>query len=118
MRTRCWQIVVVEGGINFLALYQGLITLRILLSWFPQAQGVALLQPVFTVSDVYLNLFRGIVPPIGGLDISPIGAFFVLNLLQSGVASLAATGAPISVQKRPLPGTQLLRRLHERAASA
>ena len=68
------QIIVVEGGINFLSLYQGLITIRILLSWFPQAQGVALLQPIFTASDVYLNLFRGIVPPIGGIDISPIGA--------------------------------------------
>merc|ERR1719163_724484 len=99
------EIIVVEGGLNFLSLYQGLITIRILLSWFPQAQGVALLQPVFTVSDVYLNLFRGVVPPIGGIDISPIGAFFVLNLLQQGVASLAATGAPVSVRqsRRPLP---------------
>ena len=113
------QIVVVEGGVNFLALYQGLLTVRILLSWFPQAQGVALLQPVFTVSDVYLNLFRGVVPPIGGIDISPIGAFFVLNLLQSGVASLAATGAPVSVRqsRRPLPGAQLMQRLRERVAA-
>ena len=73
-------VIVVEGGVNFLSLYSGLITIRILLSWFPQAQSVALLRPVFTASDVYLNLFRGIVPPIGGIDISPIGAFFVLNL--------------------------------------
>ena len=107
------QIIVVEGGLNFLSLYQGLITIRILLSWFPQAQGVALLQPVFTVSDVYLNLFRGVVPPIGGIDISPIGAFFVLNLLQQGVASLAAApGQPYTVHTRaPPPGTRLMRRL-------
>ena len=111
------QIVVVEGGVNFLALYQGVITLRILLSWFPQAQGIALLQPVFTASDVYLNLFRGIVPPIGGIDISPIGAFFVLNLLQGGVASLAGTGAPVSVKSRPLPGSHMMRRLRERVAA-
>ena len=111
------QVIVVEGGLNFLNLYQGLITIRILLSWFPQAQSVALLQPIFTASDVYLNLFRGIVPPIGGIDISPIGAFFVLNLLQSSVASLAATGGPITVQKRPLPGTQLVRRLRARMAA-
>lgn len=55
-------LVAVEGSLNFLSLYQGLITVRILLSWFPQAQGIALLRPVFTVSDVYLNLFRGVVP--------------------------------------------------------
>ena len=88
---------------------------------FPQTQSIGVLQPLFTVSDVYLNLFRGIVPPIGGIDIrcvspadshgrptrcgclfqvsdgpillrSPIGAFFVLNLLTNSVASLGATG--------------------------
>ena len=37
------------------------------------------------MSDVYLNLFRGVIPSIGGLDISPIAAFFVLNLLTSSV---------------------------------
>ena len=102
---------------NFLSLYQGLLTIRILLSWFPQAQGVALLQPIFTVSDAYLNLFRGIVPPIGGLDISPIGAFFVLNLLTSSVASLAATGAPVTVTSRSRPGERIMRRLRERVAA-
>merc|ERR1719163_238464 len=111
------EIVLVEGGVNFLSLYSGVLTLRILLSWFPQAQGIALLRPVFTVSDVYLNLFRGVVPPIGGIDISPIGAFFVLNLLQGGVASLAGTGAPVSVKSRPLPGSHMMRRLRERVAA-
>ena len=60
-----------QGGVNFLSLYSGILTLRILLSWFPQAQGVALLRPVFTVSDVYLNLFRGVVPPIGAPHRTP-----------------------------------------------
>ena len=110
------EIVLVEGGVNFLGLFQGLITIRILLSWFPQAQGVAILQPIFTVSDSYLNLFRGIVPPIGGIDISPIGAFFVLNLLTSSVASLGATGKPVKVVQQPLPGSRLMATLRERIA--
>lgn len=34
-----------------------------------------------TVTDPYLNLFRGIIPPIGGtLDLSPILAFVTLNV--------------------------------------
>jgi YggT family protein len=81
-------VVIVEGGLNFLALYQGILTLSILLSWFPQSRGVGVLQPVFNVSDVYLNLFRGIIPAIGGLDLSPILAFFLLNFAQSAIASL------------------------------
>ena len=31
------EVIVVDGGLNFLSLYQGVITIRILLSWFPQA---------------------------------------------------------------------------------
>lgn len=107
-------MVLVEGGLNFLNLYSGLLGFRILLSWFPQAQSVALLRPVFNAADLYLNLFRGVVPPIGGIDISPIGAFFVLNLLTNSVASLGATGTEqIRWVERPLPGSKLLRGLRE-----
>lgn len=49
------EVIVVDGGVQFLSLYMGVLTLRILLSWFPQAQGVALLRPIFTASDVYLK---------------------------------------------------------------
>ena len=37
-----------------------------------------------------MNLFRGIIPPIFGLDLSPILAFVTLNLLQSSAVSLGA----------------------------
>lgn len=113
------EVVVVEGGVQFLSLYTGLITLRILLSWFPQAQSVSLLQPLFTVSDAYLNLFRGIVPPIGGIDISPIGAFFVLNLLTNSVAGLGATNSGnVNVVAPPFPGTRVVKALRARIDGA
>mmetsp|Transcript_6627 Transcript_6627/g.12772 ORF Transcript_6627/g.12772 Transcript_6627/m.12772 type:complete len:197 (-) Transcript_6627:273-863(-) len=82
--------IVVGGFGNFIAIYNTVITARILLSWFPQAQGIGVLQPVFQITDPYLNLFRGIIPPIFGLDLSPILAFVTLNLLQSSTVSLAA----------------------------
>ena len=82
--------VIIGGFGNFIAIYNTVITGRILLSWFPQAQGVPLLQPVFAITDPYLNLFRGIIPPIFGLDLSPILAFVTLNLLQSSAVSLGA----------------------------
>lgn len=63
------EIIVIDGGLNFLNLYQGVLTIRILLSWFPQAQGIGLLQPIFTASDVYLNLFRGVIPPSNAMKI-------------------------------------------------
>jgi len=80
--------VLVGGFGNFLQVFNYVITARILLSWIPQAQGVAILQPVFQITDPYLNLFRGIIPPVFGLDLSPLLAFFTLNLLTSSTAAV------------------------------
>jgi uncharacterized protein YggT (Ycf19 family) len=80
--------VFVGGFQNFLSLYNLVITARILLSWFPQAQGVAVLQPVYAITDPYLNVFRGVIPPLFGLDFSPIIAFFLLNLLSNATAAV------------------------------
>ncbi|KAL3787983.1 hypothetical protein ACHAW5_007446 [Stephanodiscus triporus] len=83
--------IIIGGFGNFISIYNAVITGRILLSWFPQAAGVGALRPIYQITDPYLNLFRGIIPPIFGLDLSPILAFVTLNLLQSSSVSLAAT---------------------------
>ena len=80
--------IFVGGFANFLSVYNNVITARIFLSWFPQAQGICFLQPVFAITDPYLNLFRGIIPPIFGLDLSPILAFVTLNALGSATAAV------------------------------
>ena len=98
------------GSLNFLSLYSGLLGFRILLTWFPQAQGIGALRPIFNVCDVYLNLFRGIAV-LGGIDFGPIAAFFVLNLLTSSVASL---GAPMAAAEPPASATPQQRREHAR----
>jgi YggT family protein len=41
------------------------------------------------LTDPYLNIFRNIIPPLGGLDFSPILAILLLQLLQTGLGSLA-----------------------------
>ena len=56
---------------------------RILLTWFPQAPE-AIVRPLATVVDPYLNLFRGIIPPLGGIDLSPILAFVTLDVSGRG----------------------------------
>ncbi|CAM9676679.1 unnamed protein product, partial [Chrysoparadoxa australica] len=50
--------VVIGGTANFLQLYNYVITARVLLSWFPQAQGMGFLRPLYTVTDPYLGIFR------------------------------------------------------------
>ena len=91
--------IFVGGFMNFLSIYNIIITGRILLSWFPQAQGIGILQPVFQITDPYLNLFRGLIPPIFGLDLSPLLAFFLLNVLTNATAALGAEVTP-QMQKK------------------
>ena len=79
-----------KGFGNFIAIYNSVITARILLSWFPQAQGIGILQPIYQITDPYLNLFRGIIPPVFGLDLSPILAFVTLDLLGKSAVGVAA----------------------------
>ena len=80
--------VIVGGFGNFLSIYNLVITARILLSWFPQAASIGALQPVYAITDPYLNLFRNIIPPLFGLDFSPILAFVLLNVLTNATAAV------------------------------
>jgi YggT family protein len=75
------------GTLNTINLFNAAITIRLILTWFPQAPE-AIVSPLSTICDPYLNLFRGIIPPIGGIDLSPILAFTALNLLSSTAAAL------------------------------
>jgi YggT family protein len=64
--------------------YTILIFARIISSWLPEWQGHQLVRFIAYYTDPYLNLFRRIIPPLGGvLDLSPLLAFFVLRLLEN-----------------------------------
>jgi YggT family protein len=68
-----------------------LIFVRILLSWIPRIPYnptlSAIINFIHEVTDPYLNLFRRILPPVGGggfaLDLSPIIAIFVLFIVRT-----------------------------------
>jgi YggT family protein len=89
--------ILVQTLSQFLAIYSILLIVRILLSWFP---NVDWFSPPFSVlsqlTDPYLNLFRSIIPPLGGIDLSPILAFLLLSLLRSGLGQLALAVAASS----------------------
>ena len=73
-----------------LEIYSLILILRVLLSWFPNLDwSNPVLSSVSSITDPYLNAFRGLIPAIGGLDISPILAFIVLNLLQQLLSTAA-----------------------------
>jgi YggT family protein len=47
-----------------------------------------LLQTVHRAADLFLGPIRRFIPSIGGLDISPIIALVILNIVRGAVASL------------------------------
>ena len=84
------EAIVINGSLNFFSIYNTVVTARILLSWFPQSMGVPLLQPIFIVTEPFLGLFRGLIPPIGGIDLSIIPALLLLNAAGGAVSALGA----------------------------
>ncbi|HEY9724885.1 MAG TPA: YggT family protein [Chroococcales cyanobacterium] len=67
---------------NFLQIYLILLFVRILLTWFPTVEWMNQIQSFLSpITDPYLNIFRSFIPPIGGLDLSPILAILVLQLV-------------------------------------
>lgn len=64
-------------------IYFWLILVRCLLSFVPSVDWSK--QPfdfIKEVTDLWLNLFRRIIPPFNGLDFSPIVAIIALQVLQ------------------------------------
>ncbi|HJN35822.1 MAG: YggT family protein [Prochlorococcus sp.] len=67
-----------------LVFYSYILIVRVLLSWFPNLDwGNPVLSAVSSITDPYLNMFRGLIPPLGGLDLSAILAFIALSLMSS-----------------------------------
>ncbi|MCL7045782.1 hypothetical protein MKW94_018528, partial [Papaver nudicaule] len=87
-------LVAANGVLNLLNIYNTiLIVIRPVLTWLPNSPP-AITNPLryITLKPAMrsLNIFRGVVPPLGGLDLSPILAFLVLNALASATTALPA----------------------------
>ncbi len=75
--------------VTFVTIYFYLLTARVLLTWFPNIDWFA--QPFAILSqltDPYLNLFRSIIPPLGGMDFSPILAILLLQFVTGLLSSI------------------------------
>ena len=77
---------------NIFYFFYLLIILRIFLTWIPSINWQQ--QPIKSireVTDMYLDIFRRFIPPVGGLDFSPIIALIVLQVVQVLVTNVVAT---------------------------
>jgi YggT family protein len=88
-------IPIILGTVSsFITIYLGLLFIRVLLTWFPNIDWFN--QPfaaLAQITDPYLNIFRSIIPPLGGMDLSPMLAFLALSFLQRALAPLATSAS-------------------------
>lgn len=69
--------------------YFWLIIVRIFLTWIPSIDWYS--QPfksLAAISDIFLEPFKRIIPPMGGLDFSPIIALLALQFIQYAVVRM------------------------------
>lgn len=72
-----------------LQLYMYLIFGYVIASWFENVAWVRdLRRTLAPLCEPYLQVFRRVVPPIGGLDFSPAVAIIVLSLVRNLLVKL------------------------------
>jgi YggT family protein len=70
--------------------YQYILIIRIILSWVtmfwspPEALS-PVIRVVYDLTEPVMGFFRRFIPPIGGLDLSPIFIFIILQIVMSAL---------------------------------
>ncbi len=71
--------------------YTTIIFVYVIMSWIPNSTGIVgdIYRVLGKICDPYLNLFKRLIPPIGGMvDVTPIIALLVLQLVVRFVVGL------------------------------
>jgi len=68
---------------RILDFYQLMIVIYCVLSWFPGQGFIAQAREALgMLCEPYLSVFRSIIPPLGMVDISPVVAVVVLQIIE------------------------------------
>ncbi len=73
---------------KLLTFYGYLLLARIIITWFRVDYRQPWVQLLVRITEPFLQPFRALIPPLGGMDFSPIVAFFVLSMIERLVLSL------------------------------
>ncbi|MGH2809087.1 MAG: YggT family protein [Actinomycetota bacterium] len=67
-----------------------ILIIRIILSWTtmfwsPPPWASPAVKVIFDLTEPVMRIFRRVIPPIGGLDLSPLFIFFILRAIQGAL---------------------------------
>jgi YggT family protein len=73
-----------------LTAYTIILFIRIILSWTtmfwsPPSGLTPVIRVVYDLTEPVMGMFRRVIPPIGGLDLSPILIFIIIRLIQDQI---------------------------------
>ncbi len=84
-------IKIITAIANCFYVFLLMIFIRCLLTWIPGLNwNNPILNALRSSVDLYLDLFRKFIPPVGPFDLSPIVATFVLIFIRNGIVYGAA----------------------------
>jgi YggT family protein len=69
-------------------LYSFLILARVLLSWINASPGNPIVTLIIEATDPVLKPLRSVIPPIGMMDLSPIAALILLQIVETIVMTI------------------------------
>merc|ERR1719316_1529131 len=78
-------LLVTKAFASFVKIYLLLLYLRVILSWIPVFNwDTHPWQSLRQVTDPFLRIFTGLVPPLmGQLDLTPLIGFYLLQMVQN-----------------------------------
>jgi YggT family protein len=73
-----------------LLVYSIILFVRIILSWVSMAWSpppslTPLIRIIFDLTEPVLRLFRRYIPPVGGLDLSPLVIFLIISVARRAI---------------------------------
>jgi len=75
---------------QLLRIYSFVLFARIIVSWVtmftsPSPALAPIIRIIYDLTEPVMGFFRRFIPPMGGLDLSPIFIFIIINLISSQI---------------------------------
>ena len=80
MEILCWALTAYT-----VILFARIILSYALMAWSPPPSLTPLIRVIYDLTEPILGLFRRYIPPVGGLDLSPLIIFLILSIVRSQI---------------------------------